>query len=218
MKRPLLQQVTIGLGVGLILLVANAVISYHNTRKIIENEQWVSHTHQVLTELEKTLSTIKDAETGQRGYLLTGKEKYLEPYQTAIAHINEQLGTLRRLTADNPQQQARIQELEKLIDVRLALSKQTIDLRRQQGLAAALRVVETDKGKQTMDEIRQKIAQMQTKENQLLSQRIKESQASISRTVFTFTIATCVSLLLLAAISGEIYSSVTKKQTSRINC
>ncbi|PLZ86098.1 hypothetical protein CEN44_20735, partial [Fischerella muscicola CCMEE 5323] len=212
MKRPLLQQLTIGLGVGLILLVANAVISYHNTRKIIENEQWVSHTYQVLTELEKTLSTIKDAETGQRGYLLTGKEKYLEPYQTAIAHINEQLGRLRRLTADNPQQQARIQELEKLIAVRLAISQRTIDLRRQQSLAAALRVVETDKGKQTMDEIRQKIAQMQAKENQLLSQRIKESQASIRRTVFTFTIATCVSLLLLAAIYYLIRRDIFQRQ------
>ncbi len=78
------------------LLIFNAATSYRNTIKLIENEHWVSHTHQVLTELEATLSTLKDAETGQRGYLLTGEERYLEPYNSAIARINQQVAGLQQ--------------------------------------------------------------------------------------------------------------------------
>jgi CHASE3 domain sensor protein len=62
----------------LALLVANTVVSYRNTLKLISNQRLVTHTQQVLTQLETTLSTLKDAETGQRGYLITGEERYLQ--------------------------------------------------------------------------------------------------------------------------------------------
>ena len=105
MKQSLTSQITAGIGMALALLILNAATSYRNTLKLLENERWVSHTHQVLTELEATLSTLKDAETGQRGYLLTGEERYLEPYHSAIARINQQVVELQQLTADNNRQQ-----------------------------------------------------------------------------------------------------------------
>ncbi|MEG5059347.1 CHASE3 domain-containing protein [Microcoleus sp. A2-C5] len=71
-NKSLTRQITAGIGMALGLLIFNAATSYRNTLKLVENERSVSHTHQVSTELEATLSTLKDAETGQRGYLLVG--------------------------------------------------------------------------------------------------------------------------------------------------
>jgi CHASE3 domain sensor protein len=163
MKQSLTPQITAGIGMVVALLIFNAATSYRNTLKLVENEHWVSHTHRVLTELEATLSTLKDAETGQRGYLLTGEERYLEPYNSAIARINQQVVGLQQLTADNNRQQQRIRDLKMAIDSKLAELQETINLRRQQNLEAALREVKSGRGKQIMGDIRQQIAAMTAK-------------------------------------------------------
>lgn len=211
MKKSLTGHITAGIAMALALLIVNAAISYRNTQKIVENEGRISHTHQVLTELESTLSTLKDAETGQRGYLLTGESRYLEPYKSATARLSEKLDNLQRLTADNNRQQQRINSLRMAIDSKLAELQQTIELRRQQNLAAALRVVKSGRGKQIMDDIRQQVAVMTAEENQLLQRRSQESQASVNSTVLTFSIAMGVDLLLLALV----YYLVQRDRTLR---
>lgn len=211
MKKSLTGHITAGIAMALALLIVNAAISYRNTQKIVENEGRISHTHQVLTEFESTLSTLKDAETGQRGYLLTGESRYLEPYKSATARLSEKLDKLQRLTADNNRQQQRIHRLKMAIDSKLAELQQTIELRRQQNLAAALRVVKSGRGKQIMDDIRQQVAVMTAEENQLLQRRSQESQASVNSTVLTFSIAMGVDLLLLALV----YYLVQRDRTLR---
>ena len=82
---------TRGQTVAIVLLVAalltDAVLTLHNIREVATSVQWVSHTHEVLGQLEQVVSTLKDAETGQRGYLLTGERPYLDPYEQAVARI-----------------------------------------------------------------------------------------------------------------------------------
>ncbi len=84
----------------------------HESRKALE---WVSHTHTVQTQLSKVLSTLQDAETGQRGYLLTGVESYLEPFKNANQKIHIVLDDLRTLTADNPRQQEELDRIGPLV-------------------------------------------------------------------------------------------------------
>jgi PAS domain S-box-containing protein len=211
MKRSLARQITIGLGAALVLLVANAVVSYHNTLKLIENEQWVSHTYQVVGELEAVLSTLNDAETRQRGYLITGEEQYLEPYQTAISRANNQVNALQQLTRDNPRQQRRISTLRQAIAARVALLEQTVELRRVEGFEAAQHLVLTNRGKQIMDGIRQQIAEMEKEEYRLLQQRAQESHKSAQRTLLTFSIAALVNLLLL----GLVYYLIRRDRIQR---
>ncbi|MEG4535316.1 CHASE3 domain-containing protein [Microcoleus sp. D2_18a_D3] len=213
MKQSLTRQITAGIGMAVALLIFNATTSYRNTLKLVENERRVGHTHRVLTELEATLSTLKDAETGQRGYLLTGEERYLEPYHSAIARINEQVVELQQLTADNNRQQQRIRNLKIAIDSKLAELEGTINLRRQQKLEAALREVKSGRGKQIMGGIRQQIATMTAEETQLLQQRARESQTSATLTILTFTVATLVNFLLMLAV----YYLVKRDQTLRDN-
>ena len=193
------------------LLIFNAATSYRNTLKLVENERWVSHTHQVLTELEATLSTLKDAETGQRGYLLTGEERYLEPYYSAIARINQQLAELQQLTADNNRQQQRLRDLKIAIDSKLADLETTLNLRRKENLAAAVRQIKTGRGKQIMGDIRQQIAAMTAGETQLLQQRARESKKSANLTILTFSVASLVNFLLMVLV----YYLVKRDRTLR---
>lgn len=211
MKQSLTSQITAGIGMALALLIFNSAASYRNTLKLVENERRVNHIHRVLTELEATISTLKDAETGQRGYLLTGEEGYLEPYQTASARVNAQVYRLQQLTADNNLLQQRIRNLKIAIDSKLAELQETIYLRREKNLEAALRVVKTDRGKQIMDGIRQEVAAMTAEQNLLLQQRAGESQASANLTIVTFTVAAVVDLLLLLLV----YYLVKRDRTLR---
>ncbi|KAB8317633.1 hypothetical protein SD81_020390 [Tolypothrix campylonemoides VB511288] len=200
MRRPLAHQIKVGLLLALVLLLVNALVSYRNIRRLIQNERSVTHSQQVLAELEETLSTLKDAETGQRGYLLTGNENYLQPYKQAIAQISASMDSLTKLTADNPNYEQPLYILQQRITAKLDELQLTIKLRREQGFDAAVRVVRTNRGRQIMLNIRQQIAEMKDMEKNLLQQRAKESQASTQQTLLTFSIASSVNLVLLALV------------------
>jgi PAS domain S-box-containing protein len=200
MSRVISQKLTLGFAIALIAVIANAGISYRNTSHLVENEGRVAHTLQVLSELESTLSALKDAETGQKGYILTGDAAYLQPYREAIASIDQRISSLKQLTIDNPEQQRRLVILEQQSTDRLNVIRQTIRVRQTQGLEAAQQLVLSGQGKQIMDEIRQLIAEMESTEKILLEQRTRESQISIQRTSITFTLASLFGIGLLIVL------------------
>jgi methyl-accepting chemotaxis protein len=192
-----------GFGLALAILVAIGAVSYRSTTKLTDTSELVTHTHQVLEKLEEVLSGIKDAETGQRGYLITGEERYLEPFRSAQAAINQNLTALRDLTRDNANQQRRLDLLEPLIngrDGKFAELQGTIDARRDKarGFAVALQLVLTDKGKKAMDDIRKMIDEMESEENALLKTRSDEAQASARNTRLTIIVGTLAAFIVLA--------------------
>src|ERR1700733_4702783 len=115
-----------GFVVLLIVLVANAFITRRQLGVQLGNEARVAHTRQVLFELSQTESLLKDAETGQRGFLYTGDLKYLAPYDPAVAQIDAHIRQLAQLTIDNPRQQALIPVLHNLAHEKLSELPQTI--------------------------------------------------------------------------------------------
>ncbi|MGH8608687.1 MAG: CHASE3 domain-containing protein, partial [Gammaproteobacteria bacterium] len=123
------RKLVLAFGGVLVLLLANAVLSYRGTRAVLDASARAVHTHEVLAELKDTLVTVTDAETGQRGFLLTGEAVYLKPYEAAIARLEEHLARLKQLTADNPEQQRRMARLEERSAVRLAILKKGLSLR-----------------------------------------------------------------------------------------
>lgn len=188
------KKIVAGFAVILAILLAVGFISYRNTRKLIRDSNLVAHSHEVLDELEGTLSSIKDAETGQRGYIITGKEEYLEPYRAALPAINRRIERLRQLTASDPEHPRHLAELEQEIATRLRLMAEVIELRKRDGFTAAERAVSTGRGKKMMDDIRDMVAEMSERENALLEKRRSESTASARNT--TITLAIFGSLLL----------------------
>ena len=193
--------VSLGLAIVLIFFLISGGIAYFNIQTLRNDNQWIVHSHQVITTLDDLLSTMKDAETGQRGYLLTYKDRYLEPYNSALAAVGSQLDELAQETRDNPSQQARIGPLRQHVAAKLAELKETIDLRRNQGFDAALSVVVTDRGKVEMDIVRTQIATMDQEEADLRNKRLAEMADAYSRALVS-GILSCLLGIVLTLIVG----------------
>ncbi len=189
--------------------------SYRNTARFAEASEWRKHTYEVLRNLDETVARLVDAETGQRGYLLTGVDAYLEPYRAAIKNIDQTIGRLKSLTSDNPNQQKRIQILEPLVGEKLAELQQTIDLRKNNGLAAANRVVLEGSGKQAMDQIRAIIAEMANEEEDLLKLRMQKANESVASSVRTILTGTLLSISLLVLCFGLLQRELSERKKAQ---
>jgi methyl-accepting chemotaxis protein len=203
-----------GFGLALAILVAIGAVAYSSIAKLTDTADWVDHTHQALETLERVLATMTDAETGQRGFLLTGEGKYLEPFNTAQGAIDQEVKALRDLTKDNANQQKRLDILEPLIrgkDGKFAVLQEAIDARRDKskGFEAALQLVLTDKGKKVMDDIRKTIDEMRTEESALLKTRSDEAQASARNATFTILFGTLAAFLVLAVAGFVITRNIS---------
>jgi PAS domain S-box-containing protein len=186
--------------------------SYLNTVRFAEASEWQKHTYEVLNNLDDTIAGLVNAETGQRGYLLTGEESYLEPYRAAIKSIDQKIGELKTLSADNSDQQKRIQVLEPLVEKKLSELQLTIDLRKNQGSAAANRVVLGGSGKRWMDQIRAVVAEMTQEEQRLLklrSQKAREGEVSSVRMILAGTV---LSISLLVLCFGLLHRELSERK------
>ena len=202
----MLNRLTIGtkIGAGFALGVAFfallSVISYRSTQQLVETAKHEAHTYVVLGELEALLSQLRRAETGQRGYLLTGKDEYLQPYQDAAIVMDSKIRTLRSLTADNPTQQSKLDTLEPLVKAKMAELHQTIELRQQKGFEAAQRLVLTERGKLLMDDIHNTLFSMKAEEQRLLERRSQATTVATKRTADTVLYSVPLYSLLLSVI------------------
>ena len=188
---------TKGLAVTLTALFGIGTIAYANFLRLQQTKAWVNHTHEVLENLGTLLSTLKDAETGQRGYLLTGDAEYLQPYDSATSAIDTQFKDTQSLTRDNPAQQQRLREIQPLIDRKMAELRQTIELRRAGKIEAALQVVRQNLGKETMDRLRDLVGEMQVTEHNLLNQRVQADTTAVQNTELSVLTACLFALAAL---------------------
>jgi methyl-accepting chemotaxis protein len=200
--------------VPLLVLCVVGVIAYDGTSTLEENSGKVAHTYQVLEGLDVVTSTLKDAETGQRGFLITGEDRYLAPYQSALSGIDAAIATVATLTADNAAQQQRIATLKPLVKSKFAELAETIQLRRTSGFAAAQSVVLTDQGKTVMDQIRATITEMSDAETSLLDERaaLTAETADNSRTAVLLGIA--IAALLVIVLAFLVSRSILRPLTS----
>ena len=163
--------------------IGSSIFGYRNTQTLRESAKWVAHTYEVIATLDDVLSLMKDAETGQRGYIITGDESYLAPYTSALANIDARVDDASRLTADNPNQQTRLPELTSRIAEKRDELARIIALRQESGFEAAQQQLATDRGKIAMDAIRQQIGEMKRAERVLLSTRLEKSEESFQAAV-----------------------------------
>jgi CheY-like chemotaxis protein/signal transduction histidine kinase/CHASE3 domain sensor protein len=186
-----------------IALLAVALIALFTYRSLETREDAVlrfTHTLEVMAQLESLQSSLKDAETGERGFLLTGDETYLDPYNRARAALPGQFTTVRSQTvASTPEQRQRLDTLEGLAAEKMTDMEETITLRRAGNGAAALALVRRNGGKATMDRIRAVVSDMETAERALLADRQAEWHEAV---VLSSRITLGGSLLLLLLITG----------------
>jgi methyl-accepting chemotaxis protein len=200
MKWSIGNKIASGFGLALAVLLVVGAVSYYSTTKLSSSAEWVRHTHEVLTGLDALVSGMKDAETGQRGYVITGEARYLEPYNAARDLVDQKLNSVRGLTSDNPIQEQRLQALEPLVDSKFTELQTVIDLRKTKGFAAASQEILTDKGKNEMDAIRKLVNAMVSEETGLLNKRSAEEQDRSHRTVLTIILGCLTSFVLLGVV------------------
>ncbi|MEH2058561.1 MAG: response regulator [Nostoc sp.] len=204
-SKQFLKKVAAGFGLALAILVLICTMSYQNAEVLISTGKRVNNTQLTINNLQELLSNIKDAETGQHGYILTKQDAYLKPYQTAITKLAPEIKQLRKLTADDPKQLSQLNTLKPLITVKLKELKKTIDLRQNIGLDAALQVINTNQGNNLMSDIANIIHQMENKETEELQQQLKTTKNSARNTLLIQAIAICLSFLILAIVYYFIY-------------
>ncbi|HUX20181.1 MAG TPA: CHASE3 domain-containing protein, partial [Spirochaetia bacterium] len=164
--------------VPLALLAGIGLLSFVTATGLIDAANWVTHTYQVIDGIDGLVQAMTDAETGQRGYLITGTQSYLQPYNSGTESVGGYLKELRDLTSDNPGQQKLLDSLQLLIASKFEVMRKNIALRESEGLAAVVPAVAIGEGKTEMDQIRHVAAQMKAAENKLLTERDIESKKS----------------------------------------
>jgi PAS domain S-box-containing protein len=189
--------------------------SHRDTVRVAEAAIARRHSYEVQRMIDETAARLVDAETGQRGYLLTGKEAYLQPYRGAIRTLDRTMGHLKELTSDEPKQRRHIEALEPLVEKKLAELQTTIDLRKNKGLAAANVVVLGGSGKQWMDQIRAVLAEMVAEESDVRNIRTQEMnkvQAAADRTVVGGSI---LSVLLVSLVFAVLLRELSERKRTQ---
>jgi len=167
------------------LFVANALISEWNIKRLVENEHRVVRTQEVLTTLEEVLSSVTEAETAERGFLITDDDRYRESYESAIVQINGTLERLTNLTVDEKIQQQSIAALRTHVGARLEELKRAIAARLAGGFDAARQSVSTNHGRELMQEMRGLVAEMKAHEQRSLEVAAAQSRRSAIVTTTT---------------------------------
>ena len=168
----------VGLAIVLAFFCATSLIAYMNIQVLRTNNQQIMHTHRVIVGIDGLMTTMLDAETGQRGYLLTGNPSYLMPYERASQRIEERLSELADLTKDNPTQTAHLNQARSHVSIRMSELKNALQARRERGVSGAAELLNSNRGKGEMDAIRAIVSEMQLEEQRVRQDRIKQMESA----------------------------------------
>lgn len=185
--------------VAVALIALLLAFAFQLIRQTEQADAWQKHTYQVLDLANEVMSSVKDAETGQRGFLLSGDEAYLLPHRAVKNTLPASFAELRRLTQDNGIQQQRLAVMSQLMDNKLAFTNQLIELRRKQDIAGAMALFNTDQGRQLMEAIRAEMKSFVQLEDEFLVQRDNEFTKQF-KYLIVFIIFTGILAVMMAAV------------------
>jgi PAS domain S-box-containing protein len=192
-----------GFGALVAVLVVSGGMAYRNTRTLRENALWVGQAQQVIDALQTCLTTLVDAETGQRGYLITNDRHYLEPYTAAMGQVRQDLQRLQDLMRYHPDQEHQFQNLEAVAELKLDELQRTIALQ-ERDPAAARRAVRSHLGKNLMDDLRGQIRGLISAERIQLAQREHHSRDSYRVAIQSGSIFALLGLALLTGLLFQV--------------
>ena len=204
MKLTLAKKILIGFLICTLILFGVAVFSFKNSEKFVSSNAWVDHTNQVLNEFGQILICTVDAETGMRGFVVTGQDNYLEPYNNTISKVPEHFDKLKELTQDNPVQQRNIAELQNEYNEHIDFILKCINLRRTD-FEKARALVATGEGKRIEDSIRNTIEKSRGIEQGLLAERKQTSDED----AHNFNVIFTVLLLIIIVVLISVYLIIT---------
>ena len=191
--------------IPMVALLFVGFISYVNTIQFIQRDALDDRINLIIQRLEHLVSDVTDAETGQRGYIITDAPDYLQPYNSALRDIRGQFGNLDMMIANEPSnQQLSLNDLnilKGLIEAKLAELNQTITLRQSHGFNAPLPIILSNRGKIVMDNIRATALDIENQQKNLLAMYTNQSQSYAQNITYTIIITT----LFAAVICGSVF-------------
>jgi PAS domain S-box-containing protein len=176
------------------VLVASTLLTYWFGNRVLEAHARETQRREVISQLDRLMSTLKDAETSQRGFVISGDESYLRPYEEALALLPQTIAKLRETQTLNSEDHATV---SRLIDQKLTELRQTIEVRRGGGLEAAAAIVRNNAGQQIMDELRANIGRLQARETVALQSDARLSDETTRRRTWVFALTGLINVLFL---------------------
>jgi CHASE3 domain sensor protein len=203
------RKLALGFAVAVLTVAVIGISGHRATAELIETNHWVAHTQEVKRTLAGCLTSLIDAETGQRGFLLTGDEQFLDPYQSGRDRAEKELAEAQRLTSDNAEQRRRLSQLAPLVNERLAVLARGIEVRRSQGLEGVWKSNVLYEGKRGMDQIRAIVSEAVAAESSLLAQREQRSDQSASAAQSTILWGSLLGTLMVVGCGFVIARSLS---------
>ena len=202
------RNVIIAFGFSLLLLLLSSIASYISIKNLIYSAEKVNHTNRVITELHQINIMLQEAESNQRGYLITGDQSFLNTYETAAKNIPSSIALIKQLTADNPDQQKYASRLDYLVTQRFSILEIGIRARKDGSLVNNKVLL---RGKEYMDETSNVIKQMELIEKNLYTQRSARYRLLILYTPIIIVIAAFLAILITIFFYGRIISDFKKR-------
>ncbi len=216
------KKLILGFGLVLIIMLSITAITYKNFNTQEEANYWDKHTYEVIIEANELLQSLINMETGVRGFAITEQEEYLEPYNIGEKSFEEHLANIKELTSDNPNQQSRLNEIEKNKDQWIEVQvKPLLEIRREvrdnsdANINRIISFVKQGKGKTSMDGIRNLLAEVIDEEKNLLVERAKKSEELLVDTQRTMIIGSLIGVILAIIIIILLNRNI-KKSIDRI--
>ncbi len=195
-------------GLLMVISLANFFFIKLTEQEASQHLYWVNHTNKVIVKSERLLGSLRDAETGQRGYLLTSDPKYLEPYYTGVTSSQQQLEELGLLTHGEKEQQHLLNQTSDLVAKKFTELAETIDLAAEGNLDKALQVVKSDQGKILMGQIRVKLSQFLKQEQSLLATHTSQLEQSQQQLRLLFLAEAVLLVVIIFFISIYIQKTI----------
>jgi signal transduction histidine kinase/DNA-binding response OmpR family regulator/CHASE3 domain sensor protein len=211
MARRIESRIGLQYGLAFLVLIGVGAASYRSLVEAIETARRVEQTHEMLRELDDIFSLLKDAETGQRGYLLTGRDRYLIPYSRAIDEFDRRFQDLRRDVEESSGRIEAIEQVDRLSMEKLSELRESVDMRRLSGPEAALAVVLTDRGDRIMGDLRNEIGRV----NGILTRRLEELKATETGRAYGAIAASLGGVCAAAVFLGVAFVMTAKELRAR---
>ncbi|MBY6017015.1 diguanylate cyclase [Halomonas denitrificans] len=206
-------KVTILFSFLLTAAIANTYFIFSLDQEGEEKRRRVAHTHEVILESERLLGHLVDAETGQRGYLLTANAAYLAPYHRALSAISTKQNRLSFLTANDLQQQALLQQIDRSIALQLQELKATIELNAAGEQTIAMKVMSLNQGKYFMDDIRRQMRRFASHEREQLARHqgeFNQYRVEIKTLIYAeFVFFICLAVFTFFFLRNSLFSRLS---------
>jgi len=205
------RKIAFGFALSLLALLVVGSVSYRSVKILIEASTDVAQANQVQRTLANLLSHMKDAETGQRGFVITDDDSYLEPYNNALVEVPKDLAALITQISASPETQADLETLNTQVNDKLAELARTIATRRTAGFEATQKIVMSNLGKNYMDEIRRIVGKLDLAQQQILANKAEEVKGAAAGAIATVIVGTALGICIVAVVGAGIVLSLNRQ-------